>query len=172
MKSIFPFAVLTIIALTIAVGCVKPPNFPDEPVIEYVQGSMAKDTMLRGNPDSQRDTNFFTLSFTDGDGDLGEKTNSSKSLIIVDNRKGVSDSLRIPEVLEQGATNGIKGELYVRMFTTCCIYPDSLFSTDFCKDEFDEYPYDVVNYSVYIFDKSGNKSNTVELPPVYIRCFD
>ncbi len=171
MKSTVPFAVLTIIALTITVGCVKPPDFPDEPIIEYVQGSLVKDTLLRANPDSQRDTNFFTLTFTDGDGDLGEKSKSSKSLIIVDNRQGVNDSLRIPDVLEQGATNGIKGELYVRMFTTCCIYPDSVGISDFCKDELDGY-YDMVNYSVYIFDKSGKRSNTIELPPVYIKCFD
>ncbi|MCC6726254.1 MAG: hypothetical protein IT258_17235, partial [Saprospiraceae bacterium] len=155
MKSIFPIAVLAIVALSVVLGCVKPPKFPVEPEIEFVQGTLVKDTLFRANPSSKRDTNYFTLSFTDGDGDIGDKATGSRSLIIMDNRDGHMDSLEIPEVSEVGASNGIKGEIFVRMFTTCCIYPAPYDLYNGCTEEVPNFKYNEINYTVFINDRAG-----------------
>ncbi len=172
MKSIFLFAILACCALSAMLGCVKPPEFPIEPNIEFIPGSFAKDTLFRANPSSRRDTNYFSLTFTDGDGDIGDLDPQKRSLFIIDNRDGHIDSLAIPVVPELGASNGIKGEISARMFTTCCIYPAPYELYNGCNEEVPNYPYDQISYTVYIVDRAGHKSNELQLPPVYIRCFD
>ena len=77
---------------------------------------------------------------------------------------------RIPFVPELGASNGIKGEISVVIDNSCCIFPNPLY--DGCTEVFPSYPYDQVVYSIYIVDRKGNKSNTVVLPPIYLRCFE
>jgi hypothetical protein len=167
MKSIVPFASLTIIALTIALGCVKPPEYPIEPLIQYL--SLSKDTMNRG--DGSSDSIQVTLTFTDGDGDIGT-ADLEKNLFYTDDRDGFIQPYQIPFVPEQGASNGIKGEIRFSLLNSCCDFPDSLFSFEPCKDEFPSFRYDEINFTVYIVDRKGHKSNEVQLPPVYVKCFD
>lgn len=166
MKSIVPFAVLFTIAFAFAIGCVKPPEYPIEPVIEFM--TMTKDTLDRG---IDIDSLSVTLSFTDGDGDLGS-ANQENNLFYTDDRDGLPLPGQIPFVPEQGASNGIKGEISFKVSSSCCIFPDSLLSTNFCEDIFEEFPYDVINYTVYILDRAGHKSNEIMLPPIYIRCYN
>lgn len=62
------YLLLSAAALTIlALGCVQPPDYPIEPVIEYV--GLTKNTMLQGK--TGEDETYITISFTDGDGDIG-----------------------------------------------------------------------------------------------------
>ena len=143
-------------------GCVTPPEYPIIPAIEYV--SMTKDTLPRG---IASDSTLVTLSFTDGDGDIGQKDTVS-DIFITDSRDGNITKGRIPFVPELGASNGIKGEIFVVIDNSCCIFPNLLY--DGCTELFPSYPYDPVVYSIYIVDRMGNKSNTVTLPPIYIRC--
>ncbi len=155
-----------VVVLTIVVGCVKPPEYPIEPIIEYL--SMTKDTLDRGiNVDSLK----VTLSFTDGDGDLGS-SNRENNLFYTDDRDTFPLPGQIPFVPELGASNGIKGEISFVVGSSCCIFPDSLLSTNLCEDIFEEYPYDKINYTVYILDRAGHKSNVVTLPPIFVRCYN
>jgi hypothetical protein len=145
-------------------GCVTPPEYPIIPAIEYV--SMSKDTLPRG---IDSDSTLVILSFTDGDGDIGQKDTVS-DVFIKDNRDGNITKGRIPFVPELGASNGIKGEIFVVIDNSCCIYPNPLYNG--CTEVFPGYPYDQVVYSIFIVDRKGNQSNTVDLPPIYIRCFE
>ena len=154
--------VFSLICVALLLGCVQPPSYPVEPAITYM--SLSKDTMLRG---SLVDSTFVTFSFTDGDGDIGSK--DSLDLFLTDNRDGTVLRNRIPFVPELGASNGIKGEIRVRILSTCCIFPDPFLNG--CVDESASYPYDTVNYSIYLLDRKGNKSNVIEVEPVYVRCF-
>ena len=143
------------------IGCTRPPDYPDEPIIEFLQFSK--------NPISQgtfnEDTTFLTVSFKDGDGDIGSDT--SLNFHIIDTRDGFTvPAFIIPPVPEQGTGNGISGEITVRLFTTCCIPPAV---EDACDND-DPTIRDEVIYEVYIEDRAGNKSNTILTEPLILIC--
>ena len=160
------FALLTLAALSfLMTDCATPPDYPIEPIIEYV--SLSKDTLRRGP--NQEDTTYVTFGFTDGDGDIGSE--DSLQLYVTDSREGTVRRLKIPFVPELGASNGIKGEITARLFTTCCIFPPDLFLLG-CEDELASMPYDQVVYTIYIKDRAEHQSNQITVEPIYIQCFD
>ena len=156
----------------IMASCASPPDYPIEPAIELI--SISKDTLARNYTDPSdpvifRDTTFVTFSFTDGDGDIGDQ--DSILLFAIDSREGQENLRKIPFVPELGASNGIKGEITFRLFSTCCIFPPDLF-LDGCNDEYNDMPYDELTYDIYIKDRAGNQSNVITTPPIFIRCFE
>ncbi len=147
-------------------ACASPPDYPIEPVIEYI--GMTKNVMKRGL--GPEDTTFVTIAFTDGDGDLGDEESDSLNLFVTDLRTGILENqYRIPFLPDLGSANGIRGEITFRLFTTCCIFPPEL-GLDPCFDTSPEYPMDTVRYSIYIVDRAGHKSNVVETEPIFILC--
>ena len=152
----------------LVVACASPPEYPDTPAIEFLE--LTKDTLPRAfRGDIFTDSTFISLSFTDGDGDIGAR-DSSLNLVVIDSRNGFENDFRIPFVPEFG-DSGLKGEISVRILTSCCIFPDSLYLIG-CESEWPDMPYDVVTYDVYIKDRAGNFSNTITTSPLYIRCFE
>jgi hypothetical protein len=151
-------------------SCASPPDYPIEPLIEYV--GMTKDTLRRPpipGSGGKIDTIFVTFSFTDGDGDIGNK--DSLDLFLTDTRTGVIENqYRIPLVPDLGASNGIKGEITFRLFSTCCIFPPEL-GLDPCFGEAPSFRYDKVIYDIYLIDRAGHKSNVIQTEPIYVRCF-
>lgn len=156
---------LPVVVIAFMAACASPPDYPIEPHIEFF--SLSKDTLKRG---IFNDTTFITLSFTDGDGDIGSP--DTLDLFVYDTRTGLlANQYTIPEVPELGANNGIKGEITVQVPSSCCLFdPDLLL--DPCKDEHPSLLYDPIVYEIFIFDKAGHKSNVIQTPPVYIRCFE
>jgi len=147
-------------AIGLIIGCTKPPDYPDEPVIEFKQFS--KTTMVQSATNA--DTTFMTISFTDGDGDIGSDT--TLNFHIVDTRDGFAPpAYIIPSIPEQGTGNGISGEITVRLFSTCCLPPD----VNPCQPS-TEMPVDTVIYEIYIEDRSGKRSNTILTDPIYLVC--
>jgi hypothetical protein len=157
MKSIFS---LFVILSVVFAACVRPPNYPIEPRLEFV--GLSKNMVLQG---LTRDTLFLTVSFTDGDGDIGFQNNDS-TLYIIDTRDGtrINDVQGLPSVPEQGAGNGITGEILMRINGGCCT--NSIIP---CSAPY-KYAQDTVIYSIYIKDRAGHESNRVKTPPVYIKC--
>lgn len=142
-------------------GCVSRPEFPIEPAIEFI--SMEGNQMVQNsfNTDSIR----VTFSFTDGDGDLGDK--DSLNIFIRDNRdQFIASKYRLPELPPEGAQRGIRGEITVTIYTTCCIYPDG---TPPCEPS-NKYPTDTLQYEIFIRDRAGNVSNTITTDPIIILC--
>jgi len=160
------FLLSPLVGLALLQSCATPPEYPVEPIIEYM--GISKDTLRRGA--MQEDTTFVTFSFTDGDGDIGNK--DSIDLFVTDSRTGVTESqYRVPAVPRLGASNGIKGQITFRLFTTCCIFPPDL-GLDPCFGEAASFRYDKVVYEIYLRDRAGNESNRIKTEPIYIRCFN
>ena len=142
-------------------ACVSKPDFPIEPVLEFV--SMDKNEMIQNsfNTDSIR----VTFSFTDGDGDLGD--NDSLNIFIRDNRdQFIASQYRLPELPKEGASRGVRGEITVTIYTTCCIFPDG---TPPCESS-EIHPVDTLRYEIFIEDRAGHVSNTISTDPIYIHC--
>lgn len=72
--------------------------------------------LLSVSPDTVHnlvDSLLFTVSYIDGDGDLGEYDADSLSLWITDNRFPLTEKFHIIPLAPQGATIAISGELKV-----------------------------------------------------------
>lgn len=155
--------------LALIISCTKPPDYSDVPEIEFV--SFSKSVLQMATGSSNDDFTYLTISFTDGDGDLGGGDTST--VFFIDDRTG-SDFLTFEAALipEQGAGNGISGEMIVTLPTTCCIHPDPLYSSDGCGAPFEAtgVDSDTVTYDVYILDRAGNKSNVITIAPLTILC--
>ena len=162
-----PFRFFTFLLLTSAVfACQTPPDYPDEPVIEFLR--MSKNTIEQGT--GLADTVRVTFSFTDGDGDLGRAENSQElDIFLTDLRKNTpADNYRIPMIPALGASNGIRGEVTFNLFQTCCIYPDGVPTP--CTPNADNFPQDTVAYEIYIVDRAGNESNRIRTEDIFILC--
>lgn len=144
-------------------SCVKAPHFDVVPKIDFV--SLSKDTMRQGL--NQQDSIIVTFHFEDGDGDIGRMTDSNENNVFVyDTRTGQLDnSFGIPFVPPQGSSNGIEGEVHIKLYSTCCIYPVG----DPCVPS-TEYPTDHVSYEIHITDRAGNSSNVITTPDILLLC--
>jgi hypothetical protein len=160
----FIAAVVGFCALALAfASCVKAPEFSNIPKIEFV--GLSKDTMRQGL--NQQDSITVSFHFQDGDGDLGRMTESDENNVFVfDTRTGLLDNtFGIPFVPAQGSSNGIEGEVHIKLYSTCCIHPVG----DPCTPSA-QYPVDAVTYQIYITDRAGNSSNLIETPVIVLLC--
>jgi hypothetical protein len=169
--------VLIVAAATVAnvlTYCVRPPDYPVEPVIEFV--AVSPGTILQRPFFSNPDTVYtnLTFSFTDGDGDLGvSDTSSVKSIIIRESRSPeVPKDYRFPLVDPQGAGNGISGDVTVRIPVSCCI-PDPLNGVQLppCDPNSPSGQLrDTLIYTIQIKDRAGNLSNVIQTAPIVLIC--
>ncbi len=152
------------LALLIIFSCSNPPEYPIEPTIEFV--SMSKMTMQQANVVSNNDSILLTLSFTDGDGDIGSEEGDSSQIKYIDLRQNFEQTaLEIPFVGLQGVGQGISGEIFAILPTTTCLFDDGRFPGTSAPGETNE-----VVYEMWIVDRAGNESNRIELPPITLRC--
>ena len=146
--------------------CVQPPDYPDEPVIEFV--GLSKNVMEQTTFGT--DSVLITFNFTDGDGDLGFN-DTSASIFIVDGRDSFQKpSYRIPYVEQQGAGNGISGTIGIVIPTTCCIYPVSSGIPPCDTSNNAPQAIDTVFYLISIKDRAGNRSNQIATAPITLVC--
>ncbi len=144
--------------------CVQPPDYPDEPVIEFM--SLSKNVMKQTplGPDSI----LISFNFTDGNGDLGS-VNGEPNIFIKDGRDGFDKPpYQIPFIPPQGAGNGISGMISIVVPTTCCIYIDPNGFPLACDDV--PIPFDTLTYLISIKDQAGHESNQIETPPIGLIC--
>jgi len=142
-------------------SCVKPPDYPIEPEIEFA--GLSKNQMLQD--EFNTDSTFVLLTFTDGDGDLGH--NDSLNIFVTDKRDNfLAAQYRIPFIPVAGANNGLSGDITLTLFTTCCTFPNGQAP---CTPS-EEFPTDEVTYEIYIVDRAGHKSNVVETTPITLLC--
>lgn len=164
---ILPAALFSILL----VGCVQPPEYPIEPVIEFM--SLSQDVIPQGK--SSDNSLTITIGFTDGDGDIGhfgdESENQINDLFVRDLRTDeISQQFIIWFVPEQGTTNGISGEISFDIPTTCCIFPDFVTDAILPCEPSTQYPVDTLIYEIYIQDRAGNESNRVLTQPIFLQC--
>jgi len=139
-------------------ACVQPPDYPIEPEIEFL--SISKSEVLQAI-----DTFIIAFSYTDGDGDIGlDLDDPDNNVIITDSRTGFEETFKVPVIPQQGATNGISGKISLLVFASCFLN-----SNPICLPTPNANPEEIV-YTVRMFDKAGNESNTIQTSPIMLIC--
>lgn len=109
------------------------------PEIEFISVTPA-------NVVEYQDSLVFTVSYRDGDGDLGENGNNIDNFFLTDSRNNVTYKFRIQQLAPNDAVIAIQGDLRVVLQSTALI--DNPTTESF-------------TYSMYMTDRAGNQSNTV-----------
>ncbi|HLN54322.1 MAG TPA: hypothetical protein VK212_11495 [Lentimicrobium sp.] len=171
MKRVIPLIFLTLLILG---SCKKYEDFPDEPVIEFMDFVLLRDEMgidQRG---------ILKFSYTDGDGNIGlhdsdtvapydynlfikyyeQQNGEFKEIFLITptytDTSVIYDTAtfngRIPILTPAGKNKAIRGEV-----------EDTLFVNNILS------PYDTIKFEAYIIDRALNKSNTISTPPIIIK---
>lgn len=145
--------------------CTLSPGFSIEPKLEFV--SFSKESINQYKDRINGDSIYMKVYFEDGDGDIGNDKLGIIGLTIIDNRTGdVYDRYNIPMLPEQGAGNGISGEITVRLLNTCCVFPDDIPP---CESP-PEYPTNSLSFSLVLEDRAGHVSDTIVTPELTLYC--
>jgi hypothetical protein len=153
---ILSFLLLTLIIF--GISC-KKNKYPDEPVLEFK--SQSKSFMKQNGQDSM----LIILNYTDGDGDIG--SDSIDNIFLLDKRtENVLATYRFPN--DNNSTgNYRKGELQLIVYSGCCIYNDSTFTS--CQPNPNQ-NLDTMRYLIQVKDRSGKMSNRIELKDLFLEC--
>lgn len=157
---------LRILALFLSLGfihsCIKAPDISDVPTLEFI--GFSKTIMNQG--DLNNDSIFITLAFTDGDGDIGSALSfEGPNLFVIDNRNGETyDNIKIPQIPPEGAGNGVKGTIVLKIYNGCCLFddrPNCTQSPDISNQ---------LSFDITLVDRGGNESNTITTSEIELRC--
>ena len=99
------------------------------------------------------DSIYMRIGFYDKDGDLGENFTDDRNLFVVDHRLNLAHEFRISNIVPGGAEVPIQGSLE---WTIPSVYITNGNATQ------------KVSYSIYVVDRAGNQSNTLETPEITI----
>lgn len=164
LVSIFP---------ALLIGCEPDPDFPVEPAIEFK--SLSKDSI------AEFDTAVITVTFQDGDGDIGQdnippscspqnicdlESDSSclndpaYTLFLLDMRDSCLQLFNIPRVDVGSGPRALEGEIRVTIPPVSCK----------CFPNPPGCGVDTLVYDVFIRDRAGNLSNVVKSSPMYVYC--
>ena len=147
---------ISIVCLTVMSGifasCLQGVKYPPEPQITYLSYTETDSLDLLGNPTSH--FVLITFEFTDGDGNLGEAESSvTKNLFVSEygilngeKQAPVESQYRMPDITPKGQNKSLKGEVDIDIVL------------------FANYPYDSVQFEIYIKDRSNNESNIITTP--------
>ncbi len=150
--------------LLLVLSCANAPDFGNTPFIEYV--SISKDSLIQGSLNN--DSLVLVLNFEDGDGDIGfENQSNQTNLKIIDTRiDEVIENIKTPFIPLQGTANGIRGTIELKIFTTCCIFPNG---DPPCQAN-PAFPTNDLLYEIILEDRAGNVSNTVQTEIITLIC--
>ncbi len=114
------------------------------------------------------DSLIVRFRFEDGDGDIGrDDQGDANNIFFIDERTGTLDNtFGIPAIPQEGAGNGVEGEVRIVLFSTCCIYTDG---QDPCLPN-PSTPFDTIQYRIYITDQAEHKSNEILTTPIFLKC--
>lgn len=134
------------------------------PIPEIKFLGMSKDTMVQSFFND--DTLQIALSFVDGDGDIGNVQNSAiATIFIVDLRTGeLYDRFAIPAIPSND--KALKGEMYIRLFTTCCVFPDNIPPCEVSAD----HPTNELELEISLLDRARHRSNIIKTPIITLLC--
>ncbi len=163
-RSFIPALLFAALSFT---SCEKPDEYPLEPSIEFVSIYSTK------NAQGYDNKVFVSISFTDGDGDIGYHARESglndpifddpsspyynnfivKTLILQNGLWNSIDtpvSARIPYLTPEGANKALKGKIERELTVPIPLDLDTL------------------RYEIFIYDRSLNKSNTIVTPEILL----
>ena len=113
-------------------------EFPVEPAISINSISPA-------NATEYVDEVTISIHYEDGDGDLGENVDGVKNCFVTDNRIGITYEYRIEQLAPSNSKIPIKGNINLNIQGQAI--------TDGSNSQ-------TANYTVYVTDRAGHKSNT------------
>lgn len=96
----------------------------------------------------------LTIRYKDGDGDLGENNAGVKNCFVTDNRIGTVSSYRIQQLSPDGSSIPISGTLNIEL--------GGMGITNGSTEQ-------DVSFSIYVVDRAGNRSNTLNTSSIRIR---
>ena len=120
-------------------SCEKEQEIRDTPIIEFKSISPA-------TVQEYSDNIKITISYSDGDGDLGENNPDIHNLFVEDNRNGIVYQFRIPHLAPDNNSIAIEGDFNITI-------NGSGITNESSSQQ--------VNYSLYVADRAENKSNTI-----------
>jgi hypothetical protein len=100
-----------------------------------------------------QDSLYFTISYRDGDGDLGQNNTDDNNLFIQDSRNQVIYGFRIQQLAPDNAEISIQGNINVTLANTAIINGGASES---------------VSYTIWVVDRAGNESNRVNSSTVTV----
>lgn len=100
-----------------------------------------------------QDSLYFTISYRDGNGDLGENNTDNNNLFVQDSRNQVTYGFRIQQLAPENADIAIQGNLNVTLPNTAIINGGASES---------------VSYTIWVVDRAGNESNRVNSSTVTV----
>lgn len=122
-------------------GCKKEAAISTTPSIEFK--SIAPNPAIK-----YQDTVTIAIEITDGDGDIGENTPDVKNVFVTDNRNNVVSSFRLPQQAPDNSNIIVRAPVNIHL-------PPQAFVDDSHTSE-------TVTYSIYVVDRAGHQSNTVQ----------
>ncbi len=141
------FLPLSVIALIMAIAsCNVAPGVSEVPEISFESVSPNVVT-------EYQDSLYFTISYRDGDGDLGENNTDDNNLFIQDSRNQVTYGFRIQQLAPDNADIAIQGNINVTLPNTAIINGGASES---------------VSYTIWVVDRAGNESNRVNSSTVTV----
>lgn len=146
MTRLFTAMIITAMLAGMA-GCSKEKAISATPEIKFI-------AMSPGTAQKYVDEVKVTIEYTDGDGDLGENTSDVKNLFCTDSRNNVTYQFRINQLAPDEANIIIQGEISFNL-------PPQGFADDNNTSE-------TATYSIYVKDRAGNISNTIQTPALTI----
>lgn len=147
--------ILKTISKVIIVGCVivftisacqKLNDVSEVPEIEFI--SVTPNVVTE-----YADSLVFTISYRDGDGDLGENNTDDNNMYVQDSRNQVTYGFRIQQLAPDGANIAIQGNINVTLGSTAIVNGGNSES---------------VNYTIWVVDRAGNESNKVQSSTVTV----
>ncbi|HOJ90490.1 MAG TPA: hypothetical protein PK622_06465 [Saprospiraceae bacterium] len=154
---------LTVILLVVFWSCSKSNDSESVPKITY--SGVTKTSLIQGA--LNEDSLWLNFELEDSDGDIGFGSNSAnRDIIVRDLRTGlIMDEFKIPDL---PSTDGqkITAKISVLIFTTCCIFPNSIPP---CSAP-PEFPTDTINFEIKVVDKKGHQSNLIVSEAIVLRC--
>jgi hypothetical protein len=139
-------AFIIISCLIFGLSCKKKEETSLIPSIEFIDISPKNAIELQ-------DEIIISIKYKDENGDLGENDNEVKNLFVLDNRNGVEYSFRIQQLAPSGSEISIEGNLTINIKT--------MVITDDSNEQ-------EATFSVYLYDRAKNKSNTISTTPITI----
>lgn len=100
-----------------------------------------------------QDSLYFTISYRDGNGDLGQNNTDDNNLFIQDSRNQVAYGFRIQQLAPDNSDITIQGKLNVTLANTAIVNGGSSES---------------VTYTIWVVDRAGNESNRVSSSTVTV----
>jgi len=139
--------IIYLLSILLLFSCEKEQMISDTPIIEFK--SISPTTVQEYSDDI-----IITISYSDGNGDLGENNPDIHNLFVEDNRNSIVYQFRIPHLAPDNNSIAIEGDFNITINGSGIT---------------DESSNQQVSYAIYVKDRAGNKSNTITTSKITIQ---